>query len=143
MRRALILAPCVLNLIACAVFLIVRPPMTELLEERDAALRNGSISVNSADPFMFIAERPLREWNEWHGGEARWVKVIEVLNAPSLAAMRALGDRWSRFARARDIGSLRGDSWVMAWTYLVLSSVQWLLIGAVIARLTRSNNPGR
>lgn len=142
MRRVLILAAFVANLIACAAFLIARRPMTDLLEERDAARRSGSIVVSSSDPMMFVAERPLRQWNEWHGGEARWVKIIEVLNSPSLIATKVLGDRWSQFARAHDIGSLRGDTWVMAWIYLVVSSMQWLLIGVVIARLTKPRRSG-
>ncbi len=141
-QRLIILIPCIVNWVACVAFIVSRPPMTALLDERDAARRSESIVLSSADPMMFIAERPLRQWNEWHGGESRWVKAVEVLNFPSLVATKAAIDRWSRFERLRGIGSSRSDSWVMAWAYLVLSSLQWFFIGMLIARLTTGRSSG-
>jgi hypothetical protein len=74
----------IVNLIACAAFVIVRPEATSLIEERERAERSGAFSLSSSDPFMLIAGRPLRQWREWDGGEAAWVEVIEVANGPAV-----------------------------------------------------------
>jgi hypothetical protein len=137
MRRTLILAPCVLNLIVCAVFLTVRAPATALIEEREHAQQLGAFTLSSSDPYMLIAERPLRQWNEWHGGEATWVKVIEVLDGPALIATKTIGDRWAANHAFSGTPSYRHESWTRAYVFVVASSVQWLLIGALIARLSR------
>jgi hypothetical protein len=137
MRRALILAPCVLNLIACAVFFIVRPPATDLIEERERAQRLGSLTLSSSDPYMLIAERPLRQWNEWHGGESTWVKIIEVLDGPALIATKAIGDGWATSHAFSGTPTYGRESWVRAYVFVVASSVQWLLMGALIVPLIR------
>lgn len=137
MRRALILAPCVLNLIACGVFLLVRAPATALIEEREHAQQLGALTVSSSDPYMLIAERPLRQWNEWHGGEETWVKVTEVLDGPALVATKTIGDRWAASHAFSGTPTYRRESWIRAYVFVAASSVQWLLIGALVARLSR------
>lgn len=139
-RRVLIaiaLAPVLANLVVCFVFLMARPPAIEMIEEREAGRRRDVMVIvrSSGEPWMFIAERPLRQWNEWHGGEQTWVKVAEVLNGVPLLVTKKVGERWSDWSSARSIGSFRSDTWVRAWLYLTLSSLQWLTIGAVAARL--------
>jgi hypothetical protein len=137
MRRLLIFAPLVVNLIACAAFLIVRPEATSLIEERERAEQNGTLSLSSSDPYMLIAGRPLRQWNEWHGGESAWVKVIEVANGPAVFAAKRFGDRWSAQHVFDGQPAYGRQSWVRAYFFLIVSSVQWLLIGLALARLTR------
>jgi hypothetical protein len=132
----MLLVPCILNWLACAAFLAVRPAGISLLDEREMMRREpGVFFANSADPIMFIADRPLYQWNKWHGGEAAWVKVVEALNWPALVGAKALGGVWSAYAVPRHLGSFRSDSWVVAWLYVLLSSVQWLIIAAMVARV--------
>jgi hypothetical protein len=135
-RRAVIfVTPCVLNWLICAVFMIARPPATALLDEREHAQQMGAFTVSSGDPFMFIAERPLYQWNEWHGGEATWVKVSEVLNGPALMAAKIFGDTWSVGTAFSGALTYRRESWVRAHLFLFVSSLQWLIFGAVAAWL--------
>ena len=134
-RATILLGACVANWIVCAVFLMQRPAGISFIEERERMRRDaGAFFINSADPQMFIAERPLYQWNKWHGGEVTWIKVVEVLNWPALAGARALGAHWTAYAGPRNIGSFRGDTWVIAWFYLLLSTAQWLLVGAAVTR---------
>ena len=140
-RSAIVVAPCIINLIVCVVFVATRPPATELLRAREEARRAGAFSLSSADPYMIIAERPLRNWSEWHGGESTWVKVAEVLNGPALLVTKRVGDSWSW----RSSASYERDSWMSAYLFLALSSVQWLIVGWIIAKLLdrrhRSSSP--
>lgn len=134
-RAAILLGACVANWVVCAVFLLQRPAGITLIGERERMRRDtGAFFFYSADPLMFIAERPLYQWNQWHGGEVTWIKVVEVLNWPALAGARALGAIWAAYAGPRSIGSFRGDTWVIAWLYLLLSTAQWWLTGAAVAR---------
>jgi hypothetical protein len=141
----LFITPCLVNLLACVFFLVFRPAGISSIEERELMRREpGMFFVNSADPRTFVAERPLYQWNEWHGGEATWVKVVETLNYPALTGAEVLTDIWSAYAAPRSIGSFRGDTWVRAWLYLALSSAQWLIVGAVAAWFfgrRRANRP--
>lgn len=134
-QPALLLGACVVNWFVCAVFLLQRPADISFIEVREKTRRDGgAFFINSADPLMFIAERPLDQWNQWHGGELTWIKIVEVLNGPSLAGAKALGALWAAYAGPRNIGSFRGDTWVIAWLYLLLSTAQWLLVGAAVTR---------
>lgn len=137
MRRILIVLPFVLNLAACVVFLVTRPPARELIDEREQEQRHGWLALSSGDPYMLIAERPLRQWNEWHGGETTWVKVIEILNAPALIATKIIGDAWAASHAFSGPPTYRRDSWIRAYLFVVVSSAQWLLIGALLSRITR------
>jgi hypothetical protein len=123
-----------LNLAACAAFLALRPPAIPVLEERERMRHSpGDIFLISGDAYTFVANRPLRSWSAWHGGEEFWVKAIEVLNFPALAVGKSAGDLWSNYASPRGIGSVAGDSWVRAYVYVIVSSLQWALIGAFVA----------
>jgi hypothetical protein len=135
----LIFAPLVVNLIACAAFLMVRPEATSLIEERERAEQMGAFSLSSSDPYMLIAGRPLRQWNEWHGGEAVWVKVIEVANGPAVLVAKFSGDLWGAEHSFSGQPTYRRKSWMRAYVFLIVSSVQWLLIGLALARLTKQH----
>jgi hypothetical protein len=81
-----------LHLMACAGFLAFRNPGISFLAERERERREwGYFFMNSADPYMFIAERPLYNWSEWHGGEETWVKALEVINLPSILLTATVG----------------------------------------------------
>lgn len=134
-RALVVLGPLLLNLIVCTLFVLTRPPATSLIEERQRAREAGGFVVSSGDPYMLIAERPLKQWNEWHGGESAWVKVAEILNAPALVVTKRFGDEWLNRREARGLGSHRADSWRRAYLFLFLSSAQWLLVGTLVARL--------
>ena len=107
-----------------------------MIEDREAGRRRDVMVIvrSSGEPWMFIAARPLWQWNEWHGGEETSVKVVEVLNGVPLFITKEIGERWSDWSSARGVGSFRSDSWVRAWFYLILSSVQWLIVGIVAAK---------
>lgn len=132
-RAAIILTPCVLNLFVCAVFIIVRPPAKALIEERERAQRMGAFTFSSGDPLMVIAERPLYQWSKWHGGEATWVKVAQVLNGPALIAAKFAGDRWSHGTAFSGEPTYRRESWVRAYVFLITATLQWLIVGALAA----------
>lgn len=136
MRRAVIvLAPCAVNWLLYAVFLIVRPPATALIEERERAQRMGVFALSSGEPLMLIAERPLYQWNEWHGGEATWVKVAEVLNGPALIAAKLAGDRSPSGTAFSGEPTYRRQSWVRAYAFLGVATIQWSIVGALAASL--------
>ncbi len=137
MRIVIALAPFVLNCVVCAMFIAVRPPASSLIEERERAQQVGAIAVSSADPYLLIAERPLRQWNRWHGGEATWVKVAEVLNGPALIVTKRFGDRWAAEHAFSGTPTYRRESWRRAYIFAVASSLQWLLVGLLIAWLAK------
>jgi hypothetical protein len=134
-RIAVVLTPFLLNTLFCGIFMFVRPEATSLMEERERAQRSGMVSLSSGDPYMLIAGRPLRQWNEWHGGESVWVKIYAVLNGPAVIAAKRLGDRWDAEHAFSGTPTYRHASWLRAYIFAGVSSVQWLLIGVVIARL--------
>jgi hypothetical protein len=135
MRRALIFAPFVVNLIACAAFLVARAPATALIEDRERTQQLGSLAVSSSDPYMLIAERPLRQWNAWHGDEVIWVKIVEVLDGPALIVTKKIGDRWAAIRAFSGTATYRRESWFRAYVFVIASSVQWLLLGLLIGQL--------
>jgi hypothetical protein len=133
----LISAPFLLNLIACVVFMLARPPAKTLVEEREHAQKLGVLTVSSSDPYMMIAERPLHQWAEWHGGEAAWVKAVEALDAPALFAAKTLVDRWSTQKAFSRVPNYARESWQRAYIFVAVSSLQWLLVGLIIAKITK------
>jgi hypothetical protein len=77
-----------------------------------------------------VACRLLHPWDEWHGGEAAGVKLLEVVNAPAVAMTVGTG-------LAGEIGPARrlsacAWSWVLAVAFAVAvaASAQWWLIGS-------------
>jgi hypothetical protein len=131
-RAAIIVTPCVINWIVFAAFIAVRSPATALIEERERAEQMGAFTLSSADPLMVIAERPLYQWNQWHGGEVPWVKVAEVMNGPAFIAAQVAGSRWLSGAAFGD-PTYRRQSWVRAYVFLVVATLQWLILGAIAA----------
>jgi len=136
-----IVIPCLLNALICGIFMLVRPEATSLIEERERAQMAGTLSLSSADPYMLIAERPLRQWNKWHVSESLWVKLCEVLNGPAVIAAKHFGDRWAADHAFSGKPTYRRASWIRAYIFLVVSSMQWLAIGAMIVRVKRSRTP--
>jgi hypothetical protein len=118
------------NAVACVFFVVVRePPAPEYLAEWESAHRTGGIFLNSAVDGM-VACRPLYSWSDWHGGEALWVKSLEVANMPALALAGVFG-------AAGELGVARMFpictwSWILGGVFLVAASVQWWLAGVVI-----------
>lgn len=124
---------CVLNIAACIAFMVNTPAGISRLEEREHMRSNpGDIVGRSGDAYMFIAERPLCDWNQWHGGERSWVKVLELLNRPAVRAAKGVGDEWSQHRIEHHKGSFKSDTWVRAWIYLTISTLQWAVIGLLI-----------
>ena len=128
-RPIVALAPLVLNALAYTMFMLTRPPATALIEERERAERAGGMAMSSADPYMLIAERPLKQWNEWHGGEDAWVKLLEVLNGPAVMVAKMVGDRWARDHALSGMPTARRESWIRAYAFATVACLQWLLIG--------------
>jgi hypothetical protein len=119
-----------INLAGCALFVALRPPApAEYLTELDEARRAGGFVLSSTVSGM-VACRPLYPWNEWHGGEASSVKLVEIANAPALAMTVGI---WL----VGEISFARGSpacawSWVLAAVFAVAASAQWWLIGMAV-----------
>ena len=84
-RKLVSVALVLAHLVACGAFLAAREPGISFLAEREAAYKEpGRFFFTSGDPYVYMAERPLRNWSRWHGGEEMWVKVLMIINLPSL-----------------------------------------------------------
>ncbi|HSF16129.1 MAG TPA: hypothetical protein VLK65_11310 [Vicinamibacteria bacterium] len=137
-KKALPLLLATAHAAACVVFLALREPGISFLAERERARREwGYFFINSADPYMFIAERPLYNWSEWHGGEETWVKVLEVLNLPSLILTATIGGAVIAVHRGTSFGDYPTDTWIRALFFLAFSLVQWWTIGRVVDNALR------
>lgn len=117
----------------CITFLVAREPEPrgQWLDELEAARRPGAILLNTAAPRMYLAERPLYGWNEWHGGEETWVKAIEVANLVPLA----LAECGDTFLDMVGVLPVRARSWLVASWFFALSTGQWLVVGIVLKRM--------
>ena len=98
----------------------------------------GGFVINSAVSGM-IACRALYPWDEWHGGEALGVKILEVVNAPAASVvvgleLISLGGYWLPACQW---------SWILAAVFLTLSSTQWWLIGLAADAARRRWRGGR
>jgi hypothetical protein len=125
LRRALPIA----NLVACALFVVLREPADLSAADKDRL--EGGMSFTSGIVGT-LACRTLYSWSAWHGGEALGVKILEVMNAPALAATAAahvIGE----MTVARTISACRW-SWVLAGAFLPVASIQWWLLGFVVER---------
>ena len=94
--------------------------------------------MSSGEPVLYLAERPLYNWSEWHGGEAGWVKAVLIANWLPFVATRFFDDSLSVASFRSTSFPLRRQSWLVAWFFLGLSSVQWLLVGWAIGRVRRA-----
>jgi hypothetical protein len=124
---------CVVNWISFLIFLFARPPIVVGEMERDLRRSGTSVVFRQVDDVAFhIAGRPVYAWNSWHGGEKMWIRTVELLNAPALALARLLSPTATRTLFARS-GSYWMESWVLAWLFLVAASVQWIVVGRLLA----------
>jgi hypothetical protein len=99
-----------------------------------AARAEGAVILNSAISGM-VACRLLHPRDEWHGGEAFGVKVLEVANAPA-AALALLVAVLGKLGLAREF-SVCAWSWLVAGVFAATASVQWWMIGAAVEHLWR------
>ena len=130
-RRVLIVAAIafVANCVGFAAFLVLRPSQAALLHGHDIEWRSGSFSFSSGGPLGYVAARPLYQWNEWHGGERRWVKGLEIVNAPGVwVALRVANS-------AAMSGYSYAGSWAAAFVLLIIAVVQWLLVPLLLSLL--------
>ena len=124
------------NYVAFGVFLALRPSAADRLREKDSASERGEFSISSADPYTYIAARPLYNWSEWHGGEHPTVKMLEIANLPALLAASSL---------TPVVGTITGASVHHGWSYvraalfLLFATGQWLTIGRWLSR--RAHTP--
>lgn len=124
----------VANYIAFAAFVAVRPSDAAQLREKDAAWTPGSLSISSADPYTYLAARPLYNWSEWHAGEHAAVKVLEVANLPALMAAAAVTPVAGTLTGA---SVYHGRSWVRAILFLLFATLQWLAVAKGVRRVSR------
>jgi hypothetical protein len=123
----------------CAFFLLARPPerpggwLDKLEEARLDEQPGMTIITSSSEPILYLAERPLYQWNEWHGGESLWVKVLVTLNLPSVAVCQAFAFSLA-FSEKLPV---RQQTWLTAGVFLLTSTGQWLLVAGLIAELRR------
>jgi hypothetical protein len=110
----------VLNLAGCALFVVLRPPVpADYLARLDEAHRAGGFLLTSTVSGM-VACRLLHPWDEWHGGEAVGVKVLEVVNAPAVAM--TVGTKLAgEIGPARRLSACTW-SWVLAVVFAVAAS---------------------
>lgn len=135
MRLAVILTLLLANWIAFAVFIATREPATSRLRAEDAAYARGIEPVEPAELIGDIATRPLFAWT----GERTWIKVVETANFPALMLAAFTSDRVC--AALRIVPSR--ESWVLAWFFLALSTLQWTAIGSFVSTLSRRQGGDR
>lgn len=132
-RRRIAAILCAANLLGFAAFILVREPGIHLGEELEASRQSGEwiASSYSGQPLTHIASRPLYSWNDWHGGEALWVKALEIANFPALIVAHGLADPMTRLLFPGS-GSYYLESWVRAWMFVGLAVLQWVSVGWMI-----------
>jgi hypothetical protein len=110
----------------CTMFLILRPvEHGGWLDHKEQAREQGMFTMSSGEPLLYVAGRPLYQWNTWHGGEQLWVKILETPNIMPLMATVFL-DKFVEVVLLRShIGSFRTQSWVTGYIFILLSSLQW------------------
>jgi hypothetical protein len=125
-RGALVLA----NLVAWFCVVGLREPMpARYFDDQDTP----GIQLNSAAPIVVVAGRPLRSWNRFHGGETLGVKVVEVVNLVPFIAALIVDGQASVFLPTRSLVR----SHIVFGVLLVLTSLQWSLVGSVVAKALR------
>lgn len=130
-----------LNLTGCALFVMLRPPVpAEYLAEVDAVRRTGGLVINSSVSGM-VACRQLYPWDEWHGGEAAGVKLLEVVNAPAVAVTVGTTVLAGETGLARRLSACAW-SWVLATVFAVTASAQWWLAGIAIDAIRHQRRRG-
>lgn len=119
------------NYVAFGAFIALRPSEAARLHEKDREYRRGYLSMSSADPYTYIAARPLYNWSEWHGGERVAVKLLVTANLPALFAAGAVTPVVGVTLR---VSVYYGWSYVRGALFLLFATIQWLVIGGMIHR---------
>ena len=128
---------CLVNWLGFCLFLAYRRPHIDARYERTAAATAATFEpMGSGQPAFHIAGRPMYDWNSWHGGEVPVVKLLAIANYPALVIARGLAPAVSRLLFKR-IGTYSLESWVLAWIFVVLASVQWVGVAWFLSRLAR------
>ncbi len=119
------------NWVAWATLLALRSPMApEFFAERDRAQASGEVVLSSSDPALVLAGRPLWGWSTVHGGE-RWpVRVLEIVNVPSLLVVFVLDSILGVTGVAHHQRSMMSAALLFAGT-----AVQWLYIGLCVRNI--------
>jgi len=127
-----------LHVVACASFLALRDPGISFLAEREYARKEFGRFFNvSGGPYTFVAERPLYNWSEWHGGEETWVKILEVANLPSIVLTAIIGGVVITAYGSTGYGDVGTDTWLRAFIYLLFSVAQWWIVGLGLEKVGR------
>ena len=132
----------VFNLIACLLFVLAtEPAWSQYLADLDAARSRPGGDADYSDIWGTLACRQLNNWGPIHGGERLGVIVMEVVNLAPLIGT-GLGDG---FAFASDSFRARVSacewSWWLGAVFLLLSTVQWVLVGLVLDRRFKACQP--
>jgi hypothetical protein len=138
-RRTLRLAAVLfaINCVGFITFMIERPSGEHILRKIDTGEAAGWLTVGSGAPWAYIAARPLFTWNKWHGGESRWVKVLEVANGPALILAVAMAN-----GVIVGPGNNYLESWAAAVLFVILSPLQWWLFARLVLGTRSSENRG-
>ena len=125
---------CLLNWLACGLFLFTRKPNIDNSYELERA-EDGTtfMPIGSGRAAFHIAGRPINHWNSWHGGETPLVKLLGIVNFPALAIARASAPSITRLL-FRHSGSYSLESWVIAWIFLLLATAQWIGVGWLMSK---------
>lgn len=129
---------CVVNLLGFSAFILAREPYIHLGQELEVSRQTGEWmgSYYSGQPLTHIAGRPLYSWNDWHGNEATWVKVLEIANFPALILAHGLAEPMTMLLFPGS-GSYYLQSWVKAWSFTLLAIFQWFTVGWLIDAVNR------
>jgi hypothetical protein len=120
------------HLLACAAFLLLRQPERHLLEGMDRRARDGEMFISSGAPLTYLADRPLRSWSSFHGGESRWIKLGVILNGPALVFSSGFVERFFPAA-----GPYHEASWLRAKVFGAASLIQWLSVASLWQLMSR------
>ena len=135
--RRLPLLLCMVNWTLFLLFLTLREPRIDHADELEASWPHQNQTFRTPGRArLHIAARPLYDWNQWHGGESFLVKSIEVVNLPALIGANLLTPATGSLFFPRS-GSYYLDTWIRAWLFLVLATIQWACLGALLRSLLR------
>ena len=84
-----------------------------------------------------MAERPLFNWSEWHGGESIGVKALVFANLVPTLITSAILDSPDQFSSI----PVRLQTWIAGFLYLALSTMQWWGLGAILEKRVRARAP--
>ncbi len=137
-RRSIVATLLIANWIGFAAFVAGREPASDRLKAEDAAFRRGVEPVPPPGVVGDIARRPLYAWTSPDRSEVAWVKVLETLNFPALVLAAFTSDELCRLLHI--IPS--AESWLLAWFFLPMSTLQWVALGSLAANALRRISGG-